>query len=591
MNVKKTSGLCIMLLILAIILPANSVIAAQEANAGTGNMDVESKKTDVAQVFIVTSNEIGDSYIPAAITIIDKKNGSYPTITDNAAQIKLRGHSTQNLEKHPYNIKLGSAQNVLGMPAGKKWCLLANYLDTSLIRNKLAYDFAEKIGVPYSCKSRFADVWVNGVFEGNYLITVPVEAGVNRVDINSENNEYLLELDSNRVEEGVTYISSGVYRFQLNEPESLTPEQEKWLKGFLVNMENALRSKYYQNIRQYVDFDSFINYYIVQELFKNLDANVSSTRFYIKNNKIYAGPLWDCDLSAGNVSAYPDYKTYLVYNNCADYGNGKGNSNEGYWALTSSKNLTGDSWIELLMQCSEFGSLYYQRYIQLQDTIQNLYHNNSLGTNRIENLIKEYGSSFERDVQRWPVEKYRGSELYRTQEKTYKESIEFLRSFLINRNEWLLKHLAEYQQSGTGTVQQASSTVLVNGSAVPFEAYNINNNNYFKLRDIAQVVSGTNKQFEVTWDAQKGAVNLEANKPYTSVGGELLKGNGGAKTYRPGNAKVYKDGQEIKLTAYNIDGNNYVKLRDVAVLFNIGVAWDANSNAVKIDTSLSYQQN
>jgi len=133
-----------------------------------------------------------------------------------------------------------------------------------------------------------------------------------------------------------------------------------------------------------------------------------------------------------------------------------------------------------------------------------------------------------------------------------------------------------------------ASTVLVNGKAVEFEAYNINGYNYFKLRDLAQAVNNTEKNFEVTWDGAKNAINLISNKSYTPIGGELAKGDGKTKVATPTASKIYKDGEEISLTAYNINGYNYFKLRDIAKIFDIGVTWDGATNTIGIDTSIGY---
>ena len=138
------------------------------------------------------------------------------------------------------------------------------------------------------------------------------------------------------------------------------------------------------------------------------------------------------------------------------------------------------------------------------------------------------------------------------------------------------------------TAKPTSSKVLVNGKAVTFEAYTINGNNYFKLRDFAQAVNKTEKNFEVKWDSKNNAINLISNKPYTPVGGELAKGDGKAKVANPTTSKIYKDGKEISLTAYTINGNNYFKLRDIAKAFNIGVFWDGKINTITIDTSRDY---
>jgi len=140
----------------------------------------------------------------------------------------------------------------------------------------------------------------------------------------------------------------------------------------------------------------------------------------------------------------------------------------------------------------------------------------------------------------------------------------------------------------TNNAKPIASKVLVNGTPIEFDAYTINNNNYFKLRDLAQAVNNTEKNFEVTWDGAKNAINLISNKPYTPAGDELTKGDGKAKDATLSTAKIYKDGKEISLTAYTINGNNYFKLRDIAKAFDIGVTWDSKTNTVGIDTSIRY---
>lgn len=595
-NIVKWFVRCLVsILMICVLMPASNGMAYALLVASNDTpASLDTKKTDIAQIFITTSNSINkDDYVSATISIVDEKNGSFNTIIDDQAKIKVRGNSTANLHKQPFNFKLSKSEGVLGMPKGKKWCLLANHLDPSLMRNALAYQFAENIGLPYSCQTRYVDVWLNGKYNGNYLLTVPVEVGTNRVDINTEDNEYLIEIQKSKIEEGVTYLCSQIYRFEIGEPEIITEEQKQYLYHLLVNAEKAMKSGNVKEIKKYIDFDTFIDFYIVQELFKNKDFNVSSTRFYIKNDKIYAGPVWDFDLSCGNVSKYPLYKDFLAYNNYGEYGSGSGNSYEGFWTV-SSLDKTQASWIELLMGCNEFSFAFYARYLELQDQIVHLYQDNALGTNQMDVLRKKYGNAFNRDVSLWPLSILRNSELYRTEEKTFGDSVVFLRSFLKNRNEWLLTALTKYESpkpadsAGAGLAMPTAAKVLVNGVEISFEAYSINGNNYFKLRDLAKVLSGSSKQFEVAWDNEKGAINLESNKPYTVVGGELRKSDGLKKQYSQLTAFIYKDGKRIAPTAHTINGNNYFKLRDIGALFNFGVTWDATSGTISIDTNASY---
>lgn len=135
-----------------------------------------------------------------------------------------------------------------------------------------------------------------------------------------------------------------------------------------------------------------------------------------------------------------------------------------------------------------------------------------------------------------------------------------------------------------------TSKVLVNGSSVSFDAYTINGNNYFKLRDLAMALKDTNKKFQVIWDDTNKAISLKSGSAYTAVGGELAAGNGNVKSAVLNASKVYKDSAEISLTAYTINGNNYFKLRDIGKAFNFGVGWDGSSNTVSIDTSTGYTE-
>lgn len=135
------------------------------------------------------------------------------------------------------------------------------------------------------------------------------------------------------------------------------------------------------------------------------------------------------------------------------------------------------------------------------------------------------------------------------------------------------------------------SKVLVNGQEVSFAAYLINGNNYFKLRDLAMVLSGTEKQFEVTWDAEQNAIHLVTGLPYTPVGGELaVPGDLAAQEAVPTPSKVYLNGQEVQFTAYKIGGNNYFKLRDIGMAVDFGVTWNADTNTVGIDSTTSYTE-
>jgi len=141
------------------------------------------------------------------------------------------------------------------------------------------------------------------------------------------------------------------------------------------------------------------------------------------------------------------------------------------------------------------------------------------------------------------------------------------------------------------SAEPTSSKVMINGKTVDFEAYNINGNNYFKLRDIAKAITGSEKNFEVGWDEAKNAISLTSGKAYTSAGGELVVSvNPTAKEASLSTSKIYLDGKEVQLTAYTIGGNNYFKLRDIAKAINFAVTWNEETNTIGIDTKAVYAE-
>lgn len=132
-----------------------------------------------------------------------------------------------------------------------------------------------------------------------------------------------------------------------------------------------------------------------------------------------------------------------------------------------------------------------------------------------------------------------------------------------------------------------SSKVKVDGKQISFDAYNINGSNYFKLRDIAKVLSLSDSKFDVEWNNDKKAISLVSGKSYTEVGGEMLKGDGYSRTAVTCTSKIYKDNKEISLTGYTINGNNYFKLRELGELLDFSVNWDQNNDTVIIETTSS----
>ncbi|MBE6681006.1 MAG: hypothetical protein E7600_01800 [Ruminococcaceae bacterium] len=136
-----------------------------------------------------------------------------------------------------------------------------------------------------------------------------------------------------------------------------------------------------------------------------------------------------------------------------------------------------------------------------------------------------------------------------------------------------------------------NAKVLINGKEVAFTAYNIGGNNYFKLRDVAMALNGSEKNFNVGWDSTNNAISLTSNQSYTSVGGELIV-DANATSTEPivTNSRVYKDSEPVSFIAFNIGGNNYFKLRDIGKAFDFGIGWDNETKTITIDTSIGYTE-
>ena len=390
------------------------------------------KPYDVPKVLIYTDGKeiIKDAYIDCELVIVDEEGGSFQTIRDEASMVKIRGNSTSSGEKKPYNIKFSEKTDVLGMGENKKWSLLANCYDKTLIRNLVVFDVAKQIGVPYTPDYKVVDVYVDNVLQGNYLLVDSIEVSPTRVDIDTSKNEFLLELDYNPRDEECKYFLSGQnrIRFAINEPElkDLTDEQFAYVMDLVTKAETALATGNMAEIEKYFDIESMANFYLVLEFFRNVDVNTSSTRFHVKDGKIYGGPVWDFDLSSGNYRW--DYYRQMY--------DGGGQSYRGLHAVTM-------PWFGALVQVEEFQNIVNQKFLQHQDLFVNLYVDNVNGQNHIDETIALYKESIDRNYGEagWdPSKIYKEKDfLERYPEPTYEKNVEYYRKWLQRRNEWLLR--------------------------------------------------------------------------------------------------------------------------------------------------------
>jgi hypothetical protein len=136
----------------------------------------------------------------------------------------------------------------------------------------------------------------------------------------------------------------------------------------------------------------------------------------------------------------------------------------------------------------------------------------------------------------------------------------------------------------SGVVYPSTANLIVNDVPRPLSAYNIDGSHYFKLRDIAYLLIGTEAQFEVLWDEVHRSISIISGEPYTPVGGELEIAPGTSRSYSPTASSVYVDGEERQFDAYFIEGNNFFRLRDIAEVMGFDVDWDGETLTIIINT-------
>lgn len=213
--------------------------------------------------------------------------------------VQGRGHSTFKQPKKPYNFKLDRVRSVLGLPPRQRLVMLAGFFDHALIRNALAHEVARQTSLaPTTPHGRFVNVEVNGKYEGVYYLCERVRDLV-------DEDALLLELDEySLMEDKTTFRTAGLQLpISVKQPEKLSAEQ-------LVELECCL-DEIEDNLTEYIDFDTFADYFLVQELCRNGEPNGPRSCFIhsLSDGLLAAGPVWDFDLAFNSV--YVDEKREL----------------------------------------------------------------------------------------------------------------------------------------------------------------------------------------------------------------------------------------------------------------------------------------
>jgi len=377
--------------------------------------------TGLPIIYINTDGVAIDSkedYVKGVASIIGGEN--YPDLVEAEMKIKGRGNSTWwqggVWGKKPYQIKFDDKTKVLNIPKDKKWVLLAELSDKSLIRNKISREMGDISRFDYVPKAEYVELFINDQHAGTYLIGQKVEESKNRVNIGDKG--YLIEIDqTNRIDEDDVYFTTDGWSkfpsnlFNIKEPSlELDSSEYNLIKNHIIDFEEALFGDNFTDAdlgyRAFIDLDSFIDWYLINEICKNQDAATYSSIYfnYIPGEKIKMGPLWDFDLAYGNV----------------DYSNAT--YPEGF-------HIKSNPWYKRMFEDPYFNSLVKDRFLYYETNLDML-------LNKIDLIEKYLEKSQQKNFEIWPIlgQYVWPNPVYYD---THHEEVEHLKDWIEQRMTWL----------------------------------------------------------------------------------------------------------------------------------------------------------
>lgn len=392
-----------------------------------------------------------EPYVSGSISVIDSDDGlNTPLLepeTQSECKLKVRGNTSSGYDKRQYLVKMLNdkgelaSQDVLDMGAGREWVLNVSFADKSLLRNYLAYSTAGEI-MPYTPDARYCEVlWKDGDtyrYEGVYLIMESVSVGKQRVDLpkyseNSPTTPALLRRD--RWSDTKPMIDNYGTREDLTEefldieyPDAdvLTQKGIDNITKQVDRFETALYSDDWDEFvhyRDYVDMQSFVDYFILNEYFLNYDAGYHSTYFYMDySGKLHMGPVWDFDQAMDNVWTTPSKLDTTAFHSAP--------------------------WFNRMLRDPEFTEALIERYAELRKSILS---DESIRA-YVEQTIDYLGPAIERDWARWGYYYTNGGYLQPEASgvdrntKSYREEVEKILSVLSEHGAWMDEHLDSLYQ-------------------------------------------------------------------------------------------------------------------------------------------------
>jgi len=385
-----------------------------------------------------------DPKISARMGVIDHGEGNTNHITDpfnhydGHIGIERRGKSSDDLyDKKQFGIETRNSDGedldipLLGFPAESDWVLYGPYGDKTMIRNFLAYYLANAMG-EYATRTRYCEVILNGDYHGVYILFEKIKRGADRVDIarlsSYENSGiditggYIIKIDKTDPGDNIFYTAAGTQLIQVYpKGDDITPQQADWIKDYMDLFESALAGPDSANpvigYAKYIDVDSFINYYLVNEGLRNVDGGGFSTYLHKgRDGKLTFGPAWDFNISIGNADYANQWKTNGFQTN---------------WRPAPSS-WGGQSWWNKLFADPNYANRNRDRWVQLRKGLFSI--SNLFGF--IDETADYLDGPRQRNYQRWPViGVYVWPNFFVG--NTYQEEVDWMKNWLAARIDWL----------------------------------------------------------------------------------------------------------------------------------------------------------
>ena len=225
-------------------------------------------------------------------------------------QIKGRGNSTwHRWPKKPYRLKFNEKVSLFGEHKDKSWVVIANYADKSALRNHTALYLGKISNLEYTSSSHFVDLILNGRYDGTYEVCEKIKISNHRVAVGDDG--FLLEVDGRAPEKGDScffYVNHMLRPINIEEPEVVKDDDNyNYAYNYVATADAVLYSEYFTDPnygwRAYFDMDSFVDWYLINEITHNPDATMlySCYMHFKRGGKIHMGPIWDFDLAFGNT--------------------------------------------------------------------------------------------------------------------------------------------------------------------------------------------------------------------------------------------------------------------------------------------------